>query len=831
MANPALCPKCGRKVDATSFICPGCEYILDTSFLGDDITDDERDRRAAARPAEAMSSAAFGEDAIILGDSGGEWSDFSSRDAGGMTREVTQARFYIGGSTAVLLNEDAVPELVPGVVLASLKMTPFEHHVLQYLNGKRSMGRIQKKSGMEDAEFKASVAMLADKGVIRLRTTKKKKKGKDGLSRSESSRGIPVALDGERTTVAPTPLDVSELRRRSIVGAAALPSRAPSQPSEVTALKNLEPKKSRLPGPASVRLLDEEQIDDGGKVEAFGEGGGADNASSVFARASVPPVSRSTIVAASVGATAASDQAGAQPSQASPMVPTRALEERTPSLPSADVEAVSLLPPGGDEGFVEELGEADGFDGGTDQSAQVPRGTEPEPEAEPAAARGASDQLFDDEVSHPTAMGDLRPVSPRAGLAEQDEEARGDQRDDEEADAQLPAHGRERDDSRVAGTRPVIHDERTAAAPPLSDAPTGPAPKRAADDEDDEADEGDEGDDDEEDGADVGDYAAPEPGGEDAEGFEVEMRTAALEANLHGQPTGPASAPAILELPSDALKPLPSPAPRTPAPAAPPRPAAPAGPTPYVPPARYGAPGSAPPPALPGQALVKATAPTRPGVAAAAPARPPTGQAAPHRPPTLGGGGLAPRPSQMSKVPFEQARKAEKIYDQAIKDHAAGRLSSARMNVKLAVMYDPTVPAYQEFLEELDRAGADAKAPSAGKSRELLLFEQASTAEGRGDYHGAIKLLEEAIEIAPRAAALRNRIGVVLSVRLKRHEEALAQLKTAIELEPGNIVYMNNFSKVTAMLDSQLEKGPEQSKGKGDRGEKVAIKKMRPKMF
>ncbi len=43
-----MCPKCGRKVDATAFICTGCEYILDTSFLGDDITDDDRERRAVA---------------------------------------------------------------------------------------------------------------------------------------------------------------------------------------------------------------------------------------------------------------------------------------------------------------------------------------------------------------------------------------------------------------------------------------------------------------------------------------------------------------------------------------------------------------------------------------------------------------------------------------------------------------------------------------------------------------------------------------------------------------------------------------------------------------
>ena len=531
-----------------------------------------------------------------------------------------------------------------------------------------------------------------------------------------------------------------------------------------------------------------------------------------------------------VSAKAAPAKASAgEPASASPRAaPTRALQERTPSLPSADVEVVSLLPPGGDEGFAQELAEPDGFDGGTDQSALVRRQTEPAPAPGPAAASDASDRLFDDEVSNPTAMGDLRPVSPRAGAPEggADEE---DQADPGEAEAladQLDEGGDEerdlrRDDSRVAGTRPVIHDERTAALPPLSDAPTGPAPKHAADEDEEDADD-DEGDEGDEPG--VGAAAEPEPAGEDAEGFEVELRTAALEANVHGQPTGPAPAPAIAELPSDALQPLPSSVLGAPPPPA--RATAPAPPPPYVPPASYGAPSPSPPPPLPGQALAKPTAPTRPGVAA-----PAVGPGTPRRPPTLGAGLVAPRPSQQSKVPFEQARKAEKIYEQAIKDHAEGRLSSARMNVKLAVMYDPTVPAYQDFLNELDRAGAGAKSPNAGKSRELLLFEQASEAEGKGDYEGAVELLEQAIEIAPRAAALHNRIGVVLSVRLKRHEEALAHLRTAVEIEAGNIVFMNNYSKVTAMLDSELEKAPEKSKGKGDRNEKIAIKKMRPKMF
>ncbi|HEY4222636.1 MAG TPA: zinc ribbon domain-containing protein, partial [Myxococcota bacterium] len=187
------CPKCGREVQPGAFICPGCEFILDTSFLGDDITDDDKEKRVPTKAFAAggkASSGEFGEDAIILGDGQGEYSDFSSRDAGGLTREVTQARFYIGGATAALLHTDAVPEIAPGIVEGSLRMSPFERHVLSFINGKRSIGRIQKKSGMDDSEFKVSVSMLADKGIIRLRTTKKKK-SKSGAgsstSRSESA--------------------------------------------------------------------------------------------------------------------------------------------------------------------------------------------------------------------------------------------------------------------------------------------------------------------------------------------------------------------------------------------------------------------------------------------------------------------------------------------------------------------------------------------------------------------------------------------------------------------------------------------------------------------
>jgi tetratricopeptide (TPR) repeat protein len=185
-------------------------------------------------------------------------------------------------------------------------------------------------------------------------------------------------------------------------------------------------------------------------------------------------------------------------------------------------------------------------------------------------------------------------------------------------------------------------------------------------------------------------------------------------------------------------------------------------------------------------------------------------------------------------VSFEQRRKAEKIFEQAVKDREEGRISSARMNAKLAAMYDPTNQAYKDLLDALDGQGPQSAA--APKPRALQLFEDANAAESDGDYVRAVELLEEAIAIKPQAA-LYNRLGVVLAMRLKRYDEALTHLRRAIELEPKSVVYMNNFSKVTGMAESFLERGGQKAEEKrnkkkgGKEDEKIKISKMRPKLF
>ncbi len=739
------CPKCGRVVEDGAFICPGCDFILDASFLGDDITDDEREQRPP--PSRAFGKnrpkVDFGEDAMILGkvshEEGDEVRSFQSNDAGVSQREVTQARFYVGGAVAQLMNADAIPEVAAGSG-QSMRITPFERHVLGFVNGKRSVGRIQKKAAMEDSEFKTALALLADKGFVRLKGYKKQKDGAaprqasaaaapalrtpkaaknslpSGRARAPGSRRGPP--EGDATMVASmehiealagAPQAQPSLVRSRSEGDIELASGARRRPAATPIVDAADGAPARGPAPAPISLLPRSnagilddvrfaslQAGEGGNDDDWGK---ADNASSVFAE-SVPSVAGDggapRVIAATAGAAPAADVGFDDPTEAHS------------SLASA------LKDPTG-------LGDA------RSQAAD--------------AADGAPLDDLDEGNK-------ARPI-------EGDEGASASFGDEDESVSNDPLGGSK-----------GIYDEVTGAFPGPADAALPPAPE--------------------------------------IEEEEPAPRTEAI--------------PRPFTLPSDALSPLPEPAQELPARSEgkelrpvvvktePPRaePAPPPRPMPL--------PGQAlevkatlpPPMPLPGQGLLSPTAPPQPA---------------------------KPRPSSSSSVPFELRKKAERIYEQALKDQAEGRTASALMNAKLAMNFDPTVPAYKELFQGLGTAqkGKPVKGPQA---RELVLFEQASEAEGRGDYARAAKLLEEAIGVNPKAAALYNRLGVVLSIRLKRHDEALAHLKRAIELEPGSIVYMNNFSKVTGLLESVLEKDPKArlKRGQGDE-QKVEIKKMRPVKF
>ena len=926
------CPKCGRVIQSGAFICPGCDYILDATFLGDDITDDERDHRpgrtaerSRAPKVPRVDQPDFGEDAMILGDVNqvGDVSEFNSRDAGVSQREVTQARFYIGGAVAQLMMADAIPEPGAGVAGVSIRMTPFERHVLGFVNGRRSVGRIQKKSAMEESEFKTALAMLADKGFIRLKGWKKQKPLKDGgppainalmstsgtaerrpsssLSSSRSSLPSPRSSSlpsppanepaAERTVVASME-HIEALARaaadvaRATVASNAVNTAAPTTPtsppraqppgsgsgsmaampqtrvvpsqsslratddvvrppgsdpdwpdastavgplqSMATASRRFASLQAERPAssvPDSVAtvardegldvealkrdLRNDQRRDDPGLDEldqidplaaaAAAVWDSSDNQSSVFSDGDEPAVleAPSPSDALAPAADAVSDvdidvdiDIDAPPAR-KPLVATRptghfAADDDDDELPSPVAELV-----GDPAGF------DDHFDGFTSDGLAALRdptgmgdGIVGDDEA-PAAAYGEPIDDDDDDDF----------VVDEGDSAEGDAESDADAWNDAGGKALLSTAGASADDDiddALLGPPRRVHDERTSGHNPFTPradifgkvtvGPSAPVPESIAD---------------------GFDLAAP------ATGVQPRPLTLAPSALMPVEPEPPPpppresprpsfEAPVPLELPLPAVvtvAPLPAPTPPMVAP------------TPHfavtLPPALAAAVLS-----LPGQNLVTSSP------ASALPAGVPSKPVKPAAP---------TRVSAASSVPFELRKKAERIYEQAIKDQAEGRMSSALMNAKLAMNFDNSVDTYRALFDELSKQKA---APAGPRPRELVLFEQASEAEGKGDYLRAVKLLEDAIAVNPRAAALYNRIGVVLSIRLKRHNEALAHLKKAIDLEPGSIVYMNNFSKVAGLLESMLDKDPKKNKGKvDDDGGKVVIGKVRPKLF
>lgn len=158
-----ICPKCGRPVEPNAVICSGCDFILDTDFLGDEILDEEQSLRPGIG---GVDPAVFNlADAVILGDLDEQAQSFETSDSGFHVRESTNARLYVSGRSQAMMAPDAVPAILPDG-LTSVRLTPFEKHVLSFIDGKRPVEIIRIRAGLDESEVKTALATLADKGVV-----------------------------------------------------------------------------------------------------------------------------------------------------------------------------------------------------------------------------------------------------------------------------------------------------------------------------------------------------------------------------------------------------------------------------------------------------------------------------------------------------------------------------------------------------------------------------------------------------------------------------------------------------------------------------------------
>ncbi len=189
------CPNCSRELEPDAVICAGCDYILDTSFLGDDITDD--------RPPDERSPA-FGGDALILGDVTNDYAEVFSEETGSYldaatgaeTRALRRAPVYVDASTAQLTAPDAI---VGRTDAPAPPLTPFEEHVLSFFDGQRTVQQAQDESGLGIEDLRIAVCMLHEKGLVGLRA-----QDYEDADETELEAKLPAALLAERGELPPS---------------------------------------------------------------------------------------------------------------------------------------------------------------------------------------------------------------------------------------------------------------------------------------------------------------------------------------------------------------------------------------------------------------------------------------------------------------------------------------------------------------------------------------------------------------------------------------------------------------------------------------------------
>jgi type IV pilus assembly protein PilB len=86
-------------------------------------------------------------------------------------------------------------------------------------------------------------------------------------------------------------------------------------------------------------------------------------------------------------------------------------------------------------------------------------------------------------------------------------------------------------------------------------------------------------------------------------------------------------------------------------------------------------------------------------------------------------------------------------------------------------------------------------------------LQQAIALERRGDFNGAIEILERAIAHANHPAPLYNRLALVLVKERRAFAAAEALLTKALQLEPKNAVYEENLFKVHELALGKVRNG------------------------
>jgi tetratricopeptide (TPR) repeat protein len=137
----------------------------------------------------------------------------------------------------------------------------------------------------------------------------------------------------------------------------------------------------------------------------------------------------------------------------------------------------------------------------------------------------------------------------------------------------------------------------------------------------------------------------------------------------------------------------------------------------------------------------------------------------------------------------------EAYHNRGVIHEKRGDAAAAAGDYEIALRYAPDYEPSQRALVRLRGFAGGGEPKSANEKLAAAIAERAHEAALRGDYAGAMKQLDEAERIAPDFARVfhyRSNVAYLMGDRAG----AVAALRRAIELEPGNPLYPTNLERL-----------------------------------
>ncbi len=137
----------------------------------------------------------------------------------------------------------------------------------------------------------------------------------------------------------------------------------------------------------------------------------------------------------------------------------------------------------------------------------------------------------------------------------------------------------------------------------------------------------------------------------------------------------------------------------------------------------------------------------------------------------------------------------EAYHNRGVVHEQRGAVDVAMEQYRTALRYNPHYEPSRRALVRLTGSAGEHDPRTPAEERAIALAEQARAAAQRGDYHAAVKALDEAERLAPRLGRVfqyRSNVAFLMNDL----PAAMAALRTALEIEPDNALFRTNLERL-----------------------------------